>query len=425
MKRFTMTAVLAASALALASCSSPDSRTEATSETTTTAAEKAHEGHSHDGHEHDAEQKEVSSLTPRVVLTHEGGITTIDSLSGEALDAVDEPGFYRLNHAGDGRHVMVTDSDVFRVYDSGNEAAKHEDHYHYYESAPHLKDTSYDAAKAGHVVHHEGLTALFSDATGDVTIVATDEIANPDAKTTTLSTGAAHHGVAVPFEDGSVLHTVGTEEERHTIRHVAADGTVLAETDNCPGVHGEAVADGEAVVFGCTNGPVVYRDGAFTKIAASGYQRNGNLAGSEDSPIVLGDNKTEKDAEFERPTSVVLIDSRDASLRTVELGSSYWFRSLARGPEGEAIVLTYDGELVIIDEETGEITNKIKVIEPWREKEEWQQPGPILKVAGTDAYVTDAANNTLVVVDLTSGEIALEHKLDFSPVEMAVATGRA
>ncbi|MCA1387108.1 hypothetical protein I6F34_40800, partial [Bradyrhizobium sp. BRP05] len=40
------------------------------------------------------------------------------------------------------------------------------------------------------------------------------------------------------------------------------------------------------------------------------------------------------------------------------------------------------------------------VIEPWKEKDEWQEPGPILKVAGNTAYVTDAEAQKLVAVDL-------------------------
>lgn len=77
----------------------------------------------------------------------------------------------------------------------------------------------------------------------------------------------------------------------------------------------------------------------------------------------------------------------------------------------------------MIDEETGEITAEHPVIAPWRKKDEWQQPGPILKVAGHTAYVTDAENRKLVAVDLETGATVLEEDLEFAPVEMAVVTG--
>lgn len=67
-------------------------------------------------------------------------------------------------------------------------------------------------------------------------------------------------------------------------------------------------------------------------------------------------------AEQEWPTRVALFDARDDSHQLVDLDSSYWFRSLARSPEGEALVLTYDGKLNVIDEEIGTVTQKIDVI---------------------------------------------------------------
>ena len=188
-------------------------------------------------------------------------------------------------------------------------------------------------------------------------------------------------------QEGSRRHLVTCFQLRITFK---PGDTVAAETDACPGSHGEAVvestAKGDVVVVGCTDGPVVYRDGAFYKVPVEdAYSRSGNLAGSEHSPIVLGDYKVDKDAELERPTRVALIDTRAASLRTLDLGSSYWFRSLARGPHGEGLVLTYDGALQVIDVAAGDVTATIPAIQTWEEKPEWQQPGPILKVAGERA----------------------------------------
>ena len=145
------------------------------------------------------------------------------------------------------------------------------------------------------------------------------------------------------------------------------------------------------------------------------------MAGSENSPIVLGDNKTDEDADLERPTSVTLIDTRDYTVKKVDLEDSYWFRSLGRTEDGDGVVLTYDGFLNIIDVESGEVTDRIEVIKPWKEKDEWQQPGPILKVDGDIAYVTDAENKEFLMVDLKEGEVVTRTELDFAPVEMGLA----
>jgi hypothetical protein len=414
-------ASLAALALAVSACAPG-----ADASGTAPAAESAAAG-SPVNEEQRASRTEVASISPRVVLSHDGGLITLDAESGEVVHEEDQPGFLRLNNAGDGQHVMVTNGNTFEVYNTGIDAQGHGDHFHYYESDPGLSGISFEAPHAGHAVVHNGVTTLFADGDGSIQTFTSEHLKDGQPRTEKTAADAAHHGVALQLVDGTLLTTQGTEDARDTVQVKDGD-KVVAEISDCPGVHGEAAAapngSGDVVVLGCENGPVVYRDGGFHKVKGEhDYQRNGNLAGSEASHIVLGDMKVDASAELERPTEVALIDSLEDSQTTVELGSSYWFRSLARGPEGEALVLTYDGELNVIDEETGKITNEIPVIGSWEEKEEWQQPGPILKAAGSMAYVTDAENRKLVIVDLAAGEIVNEIDLEVAPVEMAVVTG--
>ncbi len=108
---------------------------------------------------------------------------TVDTESGEVIDDTKHEGFLRLNNAGDGRHVMVSDSDVFRVHDAGLDAQEHGDHYHYRESAPELTDVTFDAPHAGHVVVHDGKTTLFGDGDGSITTFESEALKHgaPDA----------------------------------------------------------------------------------------------------------------------------------------------------------------------------------------------------------------------------------------------------
>src|SRR5699024_8427131 len=211
-----------------------------------------------------------------------------------------------------------------------------------------------------------------------------------------------------------------------------ADGDLTAETADCPGVHGEAAArpteSGDVISLGCENGPVIYRDGEFHKVDVEGdYQRSGNQKGHPDSPIVLADHKVDPDPAdgIERPTEIALIDTRDASMRTVDLGAEYWFRSLDRGPDGEALVLTTDGELNILDPATGEILHEVPVTQEWTEPEQWQRPGPMLAVADGTAFVVDPEAKQLAMVDVASGEIYRELALPVIPHEIQVTTGTA
>lgn len=309
------------------------------------------------------EAVEVADLDPRAAITYDGGVTVIDTATGETLADIKKDGFLRLNPAGDGRHVLVTSSDGFEVLDLGLIVKPHGNHNHYYTVTPHLTGSVIPAEHGGHVVTHAGRTSVFADGTGTVTTFDVDALSNgrlTQDELTSFTTDSPHHGVAVPLTNGNWLVTHGTEDERHTVQERTASGEVVTETTACPGVHGEAGAadhDGDVVSFGCEDGPVIYSGGAFRKVdVPESYERSGNQAGSAASPYVLTDYKVvepTQDGEPEHPTRVGLLNTTDATMTTAELGSAYWFRSLGRGEDGEAVVLTGDERLHVLDPATG------------------------------------------------------------------------
>ncbi|MDO4900934.1 hypothetical protein [Actinomyces sp.] len=371
---------------------------------------------------------EVSDVDPRAAITYDGGIQIVDTSDGKVVADIKKEGFLRLNPAGDGRHVLVSSSEGFEVLDLGMIVTPHGDHNHYYTTTPKLTGAVITAEKPGHVVTNAGKTAVFDDGTGTVTMFDTKALEDGQLSSdelTSFQTKDPHHGVAVPLTSGSVLVTEGTKDERHTVHERKADGSIGAESTDCPGVHGEATAQGEDVVsFGCTNGSVVFRDGQFHKVPVpETYQRSGNQFGSHDSPYVLTDYKTVEPvdgAEPEHPTKVGIINTTDATTTTVELGSAYWFRSFGRGAAGEGVVLTYDGKLNIIDTASGAVTKQVDVATPWTENENWQEPGPNVKTAGDFAYVTDHAAKKLHLVQISTGELLSSLDLSVVPNEMTV-----
>ncbi len=371
---------------------------------------------------------EVSDVDPRAAITYDGGIQIVDTSDGSVVADIEKEGFLRLNPAGDGRHVLVSSSAGFEVLDLGMIVKPHGDHNHYYTTTPGLTGAVIEAETPGHVVTHAGKTAVFDDGTGTVTIFDTSALEDgqlsPD-ELTSFQTNDPHHGVAVPLAGGSVLVTEGTEDERHTVHERKADGSIGAESTDCPGVHGEATAQGEDVAsFGCTNGSLVFRDGQFHKVQVpEAYQRSGNQFGSPESPYVLTDYKTVEPVDGaapEHPTKVGIINTTDATTTTVELGSAYWFRSFGRGAAGEGVVLTYDGKLNILDPASATVTKQVDVVTPWTEKENWQEPGPNVKTAGDFAYVTDPATQKLHLVQISTGELLSSLDLSVVPNEMTV-----
>ncbi|WP_431950648.1 zinc metallochaperone AztD [Nocardia lijiangensis] len=340
-----------------------------------------------------------------IAVTYDGGIHVLDGATLELRGSTALDGFNRLNPAGDGRHLIVSHKDAFRVYDA---------------TAAEFTDIEFPGVEPGHVVQHAGRTVLFADGTGEVT--SFDPMLLSDGKPTTevYRAAAPHHGVAIELADGSLVVTLGTEEKRTGIAVLDVQRKEIARNEDCPGVHGEATAKGDTVIVGCQTGALVYRDGTITKVAApTPYGRIGNQAGSPESTIVLGDYKKDKDAELERPQQVSLIDTVTGTLRLVDIGTSYTFRSLGRGPQGEALVLGTDGRIHVIDPAAGTVTRTIPVIDAWQEPLKWQQARPALFVRGALAYVSDPAAKKVHRVDLATGTVTASVTLPDSPNELS------
>ncbi|WP_024804914.1 zinc metallochaperone AztD [Nocardia sp. BMG51109] len=345
------------------------------------------------------------AIAEPIAVTYDGGIYLLDGKSLTTADELKLDGFNRLNPAGDDHHLMVSTKDGFRVLD-----AAHGD----------WTDLSFPAAKPGHVVRHAGHTVLFADGSGEITTFDPHQLADGAPQTDTYKTAAPHHGVAIELSNGQLVHTLGTEDKRTGIAVLDAARKEITRNEDCPGIHGEAAVQGEAVVVGCQTGALVYRDGKITKVTSpTPYGRIGNLSGSAASPIALGDYKQDEDAELERPRQISLVDTRNNTLRLLDIGTSYTFRSLARGPQGEALVLGTDGQIHVIDPIAGTQVRTIPVTAPWEEPLQWQQPRPALFVRGADVYVSDTAAKKVHRIDLATGTVAATATLPETPNELS------
>ncbi|MFE3475067.1 zinc metallochaperone AztD [Streptomyces bacillaris] len=333
----------------------------------------------------------VVAVKEPLVATFDGGLYILDGESLKLAGTIDMPGFNRVNPAGDKDHVMVSTDSGFRVLNATGQA---------------LTDIEYKGAKPGHVVRHAAKTVLFTDGTGEVNVFDPTALSSGKKPTgRTYTSAEAHHGVAIELADGKLVSTLGTEEKRTGALVLDRNNKEIARNEDCPGVHGEAAAKNEAVGVGCEDGILIYQDGKFTKIdSPDDYGRIGNQAGSDASPVLLGDYKTDPEAELERPTRVSLIDTEKKKLRLVDLGTSYSFRSLARGPHGEALVLGTDGALHVIDPDTGRVAKKIPAVGAWQEPLDWQQARPTLFVRGHVAYVSEPGKKALHAIDIKTGK---------------------
>ena len=191
-------------------------------------------------------------------------------------------------------------------------------------------------------------------------------------------------------------------------------------------MHGEGTVKNEVAVFGCSDGVLVYDDGAFTKIQApDAYGRTGNQYVTETSSIAVGDYNSDPDREGVLLEQLTLVDTVAKTMTIVTLpgGAGYTWRDVARGPSDEAIILGSDGALHVLDPETGEFGASYPVIGAWEGPAEWQDAHPALVVLGGIAYVTEPATDSLFAVDVATGEVVTSAELPATPNEIAVVTG--
>ncbi|UXA17586.1 zinc metallochaperone AztD [Mycobacterium sp. SMC-4] len=350
------------------------------------------------------------SVSEPLVATYDGGLYILDGETLEVRQDIPLDGFLRVNPAGDESHVLVTTTEGFRILDAANGQ---------------LTDDTFPASDAGHVVAHGERTVLFADGTGEITAFDPHDLANGMPETENFKTPQPHHGVAVILSDGTLVHSLGDPEGRTGAVALQGD-TEIARNEDCPGLHGETVVADEAVVLGCENGALIYAGGQFTKVASpTPYGRIGNIKGHDDSPVALGDMKVDEDAELERPEQFSLIDTTTDQLRIVNLPASvsYSFRSLARGPQAQALIMGTDGKLYVFDPVTGDTVKTIDVTEAWTEPDDWQDPRPTVFTREDAVYVTDPATRQIHLVDLQAGTITTSATLEQTPNELSGAVG--
>lgn len=397
--------------------------------------------------------QEAATNQPRLIATYDGGLLVVDALTLDVLADIELEGFNRLAPAGDDRHVLVshTATDAgWHVLDAGAWTEAHGDHGHHYVGDPHLTGVIIPAEAPAHVVPHAGLTTLFDDGTGDITVIDPAALAEhedgthedgdhdadgheEDAPATApgalvvarAASEAAHHGVAVTLADGSMVATLGTEEARPGIRVLDPTGQEVTRSEDCPGVHGEGVAADETVAIGCEDGVLLVRDGVITKLTSpTPFGRIGNLYVGEDQTVAAGDYKPDPEQGLAL-TQVALVDTVGATLRVVDVpgGAGFTWRGVGRGDDGEVVVLGTDGALHVLDPATGEPTATWPVIDPWTAPEEWQTAHPALVVLEGTAYVTDPASGSVHAVDVLTGEVWATTTLPHAPNEVVGVTG--
>ncbi|TLP78991.1 hypothetical protein [Nesterenkonia sphaerica] len=368
----------------------------------------------------DRETRQVGGPEPRLVVTHDGGVAVLDGVSTELLGNFAVEASARVSEAGDGRHAFIAEEQSFRLLDVGTWGAPHGDHNDYFTTDPVLTDTSIEGESAAHMSSHGRMGTVFFDGSGEYHWFQLEDLdAETELETESAESEGTDEGLAVVLDDGSRVHASGADTDA---RVVDADGEERARSQDCPGIEGQASGPEGVLVLGCEDGVLVWTGDDFEKIE-TGEERSGigHLVGSEESPVFLGDYRTAEDGPM---TEVALVNTSSGEITTTSVDVSYEARNLQRGPDGEALVLTDDGQLHIIDADSGEHLEHLQVVEEWTQAEGSEVPSPTIGASGDLVYVTDPEARQIHIVDLTEGEVIVSGDLDFVPNDFVVVDGR-
>ncbi|QIM19185.1 hypothetical protein G7066_12530 [Leucobacter coleopterorum] len=383
----------------------------------------------------DLEKKETSDPEPRLALAYGDRVSLWNAASLTKVADVATNGAPVLWGSTDDRHIYVNDrgSKKLRVLDAGSwrEQTTDTDGHEttkYFTAQPKFLTAEVEGAAPGHVDHYGGETVAMYEAEAKVRRISKENLANGSLSSLTIDYTDKQHGAAVPLKD----HTVITLADKarpgllgNGIAIYNAKGEFVKSAENCPRAHGQGVA-ADIALFTCVDG-IVGTNG--DEIFEMEYPSAGNRAATlvspkGDSTVISGDFYN---ADTRASTdSVLLMDVKNKSSRAVAVGSSYdSYGGMVRNDADDIIVVTDDGKLHVIDDQTG-----AKLLESPVSDSVLDANGTLagtrhkLEVIGETAFVANPNTQKLATVDLKTGNVVKTADLDASLSGLSVANAR-
>lgn len=328
--------------------------------------------------------------------------------------------------------LYTTDGVVFAVQGAANQVSAidagiavddHGDHGDIEITAPSLIEPVLTGEKPAHFVEHDGKVAMFFDGSGLVSLfTARDWAHDGELATTEFDSGTAHHGVAIPWGDYTLVSTADADNEKKPrlgLNVLDANGDQVGETYPCPDLHGEA-SSGNLAMVGCGDGLLLVSGSDTPKIEKLDYAglpdgKVTTLIGGQGLQYFLGNYGADK---------LVIIDPTEAEpYRLIDLPTRRVHFVTDPVRPKFAYIFTEDGQLRQLDVLKGEITRSVTITEPYSMDGEWSLPRPRLTVAGDVIAVTDPLAGKVHLVDAQSFEITRALSVEGLPYAIVAVGG--
>lgn len=362
----------------------------------------------------------------RLVVADDMGnvsVLDLDEAAPAPLDTFALGTGVRLSGDINGRMVYLVqrDANLISILDSGVTFESHGDHFHINERDPAITEHTFTGSQPTHFVNHDGWLAAFYDGSGDVDVIQERTLLANNPVVNTLSTGVAHHGVAV-VAHGHVLATVGTEGEALPASvgiwgSSELTGSPEMTAGPCPSLHGEAAA-GEVVAFGCADGVLtVEHHGDHFDVAKIDNPagtvegtRVGRLIGHDSSSVMWGNYGSE---------GFVIIDPEAGTMNATMTDHAVSAFAFDMGGE-HVFVLTVDGTLhrFLANGTADGTLAAIDAFEPGGHS----SPSPRLVAGAGNMYLSVPATQQVLEIHIEDLEIERMFTLSGTPSSIAVVS---
>ncbi len=356
----------------------------------------------------------------------DGMVRAIDLADGSEIASFAIDQTPALTRSTSGRTIFAVQGDAGKiaVIDTGIAFEDHGDHRDLIVSDARLLNNEITGTRPAHVVEGSGRIAVFDDGTGDVTLFGESDLLGDNFAPTTLSPGAAHHGLAAPMGDYLVISVpdADPEQPRLGLRVIGIDGSDAGDIMPCPGVHGQAQS-ARVFAFGCRDGVVLATPGEGGNPPALTHLPTGELGEGHVSTLKGGTSLQFFLGNFGADAMVIIEPDSDDPFRRVDLPTRRVDFVLDPVRAQNAYILTEDGQLHLLNILTGQITQSLQATGPYSMDGHWRDPRPRLAVAGDHIAITDPATGTIRLIATDTMTEAREFAVEGTPYTIVAVGG--
>lgn len=365
-----------------------------------------------------AEEADVTAWRLFVSDHADGKVRVIDALDGNVIGIFDMKGPGSLYRSGSGETVFSIQgaAGVVSALATGIDFQDHGDHADIDVEDAKLLGFAMEGSKPAHFVEYQGNIAQWFDGEATARFFTEEGMLDGRVEIRTVDVGAAHHGVAVPFQNHAVVTIPNPEDASKRpigARIMGFDGKQVGDDAACPGLHGSA-SSGSLYALACETGLLmISQKNGVPEITHLPYAPS--LPKGSSSTLIGGIGLQYFIGNY-GPDRLLVVDPSEGAegFMLVQLPTRRVHFVVDNVRPRFAYVFTEDGQLHKLDVLVGQIVKSVKVTEPYSMDGHWSDPRPRLAVAGDSVVVTDPLAGKLHMLSADgleeTGEVALEGK---------------